>query len=179
VEIEVDAYIDRIFKGAVTQIANSASNSATAALTSDQVTNFEVRINISPESYHDLITPTKPFPFRPGMSASVEINTSVKEDVVAIPIQSVTTREKKTAYPDMEDLDEPDLPIEVVFKLVNDTLSLVPVTTGIQDDSYIEVTKGIRIGDEIVTGPYSAISRKLERGDEVEKVKESELFSSN
>jgi len=179
VEIEVDAYIDRIFKGKVTQIANSASNSATAALTSDQVTNFEVRINISPESYQDLITPTKPFPFRPGMSASVEINTSVKEDIVAIPIQSVTTREKKTVYPDMKDLDEPDLPIEVVFKLVNDTLALVPVTTGIQDDSFIEITKGLNVGDEVITGPYSAISRKLERGDEVEKVKESELFTSN
>jgi HlyD family secretion protein len=179
VEIEVDAYIDRIFKGTVTQIANSASNSATAALTSDQVTNFEVRINISPESYQDLITPTKPFPFRPGMSASVEINTSVKEDIVAIPIQSVTTREKKTVYRDTKDLDEPDLPIEVVFKLVNDTLALVPVTTGIQDDSYIEITKGLNVGDEVITGPYSAISRKLEPGDEIEKVKESELFTSN
>lgn len=179
VDIEVDAYIDRIFKGTVTQIANSASNSATATLTSDQVTNFEVRINISADSYQDLITPSKPYPFRPGMSASVEINTSTRSDVPSIPIQAVTTREKKQVYPDRKDIENPEDPIEVVFKVVNDTVTLAPVTTGIQDDSYIEIVKGLSVGDEIVTGPYSSISRKLKKGDEIEKVKEQELFSSN
>jgi len=179
VEIEVDAYIDRIFKGTVTQIANSASNSATATLTSDQVTNFEVRVNISTESYQDLITPTKPYPFRPGMSASVEINTSTQSDIPTIPIQAVTTREKQEVYGKKDDLEDPEEPVEVVFKVVGDTVTLAPVVTGIQDDSFIEITKGLEVGDEVVTGPYSSISRKLKKGDQVEKVEEQELFSSN
>lgn len=179
VNIEVDAYIDRVFKGSVTQIANSASNSATATLTSDQVTNFEVRINIAASSYQDLITPSKPYPFRPGMSASVEINTSTRKDVPTIPIQAVTTREKQEVYGEDADLDDPEEPIEVVFQVVNDTVTLATVTTGIQDDSFIEIIKGLEVGEEVVTGPYSAISRKLKKGDQIEKVKEQELFSSN
>lgn len=178
VDIEVDAYIDRIFKGRVTQIANSASNSATASLTSDQVTNFEVRINISTDSYQDLISPQNPYPFRPGMSASVEINTATREQVPTIPIQAVTTREKKVVYDD-ENMDEPEEPIEVVFQVKNDTVALVPVTTGIQDDTHIEIKKGLQVGDKVVTGPYSAISRKLEPGDLIEEVKEKDLYSAN
>lgn len=178
VDIEVDAYIDRIFKGRVTQIANSASNSATASLTSDQVTNFEVRINISSDSYQDLISPQNPYPFRPGMSASVEINTATREQVPTIPIQAVTTREKKVVYDD-ENIDEPEEPIEVVFQVKNDTVALVPVTTGIQDDTHIEIKKGLQVGDKVVTGPYSAISRKLEPGDLIEEVKEKDLYSAN
>ena len=93
-EIEVDAYIDRKFDGIVTEIANSASNTATASLTTDQVTNFVVKIRINPDSYADLVTKNNPSPFRPGMSASVEINTRTESDVLSVPIQAVTTREK-------------------------------------------------------------------------------------
>ena len=179
VDIEVDAYIDRVFKGQITQIANSASNSATASLTSDQVTNFEVRINISPDSYQDLITPEKPFPFRPGMSASVEINTDVRAKVATIPIQSVTTREKSVVFKEQKDLENPDELVEIVFQMVNDTLAMMPVETGIQDDSYIEVTKGIEVGQIIVTGPYSLISRILKSGDVVEPVKQEDLYKDS
>ncbi|NRB63179.1 MAG: efflux RND transporter periplasmic adaptor subunit [Saprospiraceae bacterium] len=179
VDIEVDAYIDRVFKGQITQIANSASNSATASLTSDQVTNFEVRINISPDSYQDLITPEKPFPFRPGMSASVEINTDVREKVATIPIQSVTTREKSVVFEGQKDLEDPDELVEIVFQMVNDTIAMMPVETGIQDDSYIEVTKGIEVGQIIVTGPYSLISRILKSGDVVEPVKQEDLYKDS
>lgn len=174
VEIEVDAYLDRIFTGRVTQIANSASNSAVATLTSDQVTNFEVRISISPDSYRDLVSASKPYPFRPGMSASVEINTETIENVLSIPIQAVTTREKEekeknaklvsqnTANP-MDDLRE------VVFICVGDTVSIVDVVTGIQDDTYIQIRSGLEEEQEVVTGPYSAVSRKLKQGDAIQR----------
>lgn len=187
VEIEVDAYLDRLFTGRVTQIANSATNTATATLTSDQVTNFEVRINIEPESYADLVTPVKPYPFRPGMSASVEINTETIEDVLSIPIQAVTTREReeeaKAKLVNQSTVLEDDLR-EVVFVCKGDTVSLVDVKTGIQDDSYIQVRSGLEEGQEIVTGPYSAVSRKLEQGDAIQreekkKVQEEEEGEEN
>jgi len=179
VEIEVDAYLDRIFEGKVTQIANSASNSATASLTSDQVTNFEVRINIDPDSYQDLITPSKPYPFRPGMSASVEINTQTVEDALSVPIQSVTTREAKIfgehEQKELGDLEPEDL-VEVVLAVQADTVDLRRVKTGIQDDTYIQILSGLEENEEVVAGPYTAISRELEEGDEVRKVSEEELY---
>ena len=189
VDIEIDAYLNRIFKGRVTQIANSATNSATAtSLTSDQVTNFEVRISIDPASYKDLVTPQKPYPFRPGMSASVEINTETQENVLTIPIQAVATREKdadkkgskKKFVNQKNDGDkekEKGELIEVVFVVSGDTVKMANVTTGIQDDTYIRVLSGLSEGDQIVVAPYSAVSRKLESGDKVLVVDEDELYS--
>lgn len=182
VAIEVDAYIDRVFKGKVTQIANSATNAASAAsLTSDQVTNFEVRINIDPASYDDLITPAKPYPFRPGMSASVDIRTEVANGVLSIPIQAVTTRERKEnekpeAKPAALEEEEQDL-IEVVFVASSDTVRMQKVKTGVQDDTYIEVVEGLKEGDEVVTGPYAAVARKLKSGEEIQIVDEDELYN--
>jgi len=189
VEIEVDAYIGRTFIGRVTQIARSATGvGQTASLTSDQVTNFEVRISIEPESYQDLISPNKPHPFLPGMSASVEINTETVNNVLSVPIQAVTTRERdqleeEVASETGEDegqavatstttIGDDDL-IEVVFIVENNKAKLVPVTTGIQDDSYIHITSGLQEGQEIVTGPYTAVSRKLEDGDEIQRMEEN------
>lgn len=182
VAIEVDAYIDRVFKGKVTQIANSATNAASAAsLTSDQVTNFEVRINIDPASYDDLITPSKPYPFRPGMSASVDIRTEVANAVLSIPIQAVTTRERKEgdkpeAKPAALEAEEQDL-MEVVFVASGDTVRMQKVKTGVQDDTYIEVVEGLKEGDEVVTGPYAAVARKLKSGEEIQIVDEDELYN--
>lgn len=182
VAIEVDAYIDRIFKGKVTQIANSATNAtAAASLTSDQVTNFEVRINIDPASYDDLITPAKPYPFRPGMSASVDIKTEVADAVLSIPIQAVTTRERKEdnqpkAQPAALEDEAQDL-MEVVFVASSDTVRMQKVKTGVQDDTYIEVIEGLKEGEEVVTGPYAAVARKLESGEEVQVVDEDELYN--
>ncbi len=173
VDIEVDAYLGRKFKGRVTEIANSASNAgSSAALTSDQVTNFVVKINVDPKSYKDLISPSKPYPFRPGMSASVEIYTEMAEDVLAVPIQAVTTREDE----DSEDKDDDDENIkEVVFIFTPaDTVKMIEVKTSIQDDSYIQIIDGLSLDDEIVTGPYSAVSRKLSEGDEVTKLTEED-----
>lgn len=173
VEIEVDAYLDRIFTGRVTQIANSASNSAVATLTSDQVTNFEVRISISPDSYQDLVSPAKPYPFRPGMSATVEVNTETIEDVLSIPIQAVTTRERKEEEKNVKLVNQRSSPmddlLEVVFVCEGDTVRMAEVSTGIQDDTYIQIKSGLDEGAEIVTGPYAAVARKLEEGDEFQR----------
>ncbi|NBC10021.1 MAG: efflux RND transporter periplasmic adaptor subunit [Bacteroidetes bacterium] len=180
VAIEVDAYIDRVFQGKVTQIANSATNTAASGgLTSDQVTNFEVRINIDPSSYQDLITPNKPYPFRPGMSASVDIRTEVEEDILSIPIQAVTTREKEDKRKGKAETTLEDDLLEVVFQVKGDTVDMVEVKTGIQDDTYIQVLKGLQEGDEVVVAPYAAVARKLKKGEEVQVVKEDELYGGN
>lgn len=186
VEIEVDAYIDRKFEGVVTEIANSASNTATASLTTDQVTNFIVKIRIDPGSYADLITKDNPSPFRPGMSASVEINTRTENEVLSVPIQAVTTREKeenkkKGKSDENDDLEkkEPSQSElrEIVFICKGDSAKIAEVKTGIQDDEYIQILSGLKEGDEVVTGPYSAVSRKLEDGDIINKVTEDELYN--
>ena len=164
VDIEVDAYLDRKFKGKVKQIANSAEDSGVSGLSTDQVTNFIVTINIDPTSYENLVTGDQPFPFRPGMSAAVDIYTDKAEDVLSVPIQAVTTR-----LINEEDKDEE----EVVFVMKGDTVDMVQVVTGIQDDTNIEVKSGLEEGESVVTAPYSAISRELERGTEV-RIKEEE-----
>ena len=178
VDVEVDAYLDRTFTGVVTEIANSATSAAGAAVTlnSDQVTNFVVKIRLDPQSYQDLISPNNRFPFRPGMSASVEINTTTAADVISVPIQSVTTREKKTDddAPKKASGDNDDL-LEVVFVLDGeDKVKMVEVSTGIQDDTNIEVTSGLTGGERVVSGPYSAISKKLEDGKAVNLKKEED-----
>lgn len=187
VNIEVDAYLDRTFKGTVRQIANSASNltgiTGAMSLTTDQVTNFVVTIDITPASYADIISPKKPFPFRPGMSASVEITTNVLDDVISVPIQAVTTREVKKEKEEGEDSDaEPkeeatrtstrleggigdDGVREVVFLFGDDgNAKMVEVKTGIQDDMYIQILEGLAVGQKVITGPYAAVSRKLKDG---------------
>lgn len=188
VEIDVDAYINRKFKGKVTEIAHSASNmqSASVLTTADQVTNFVVTISILPESYQDLVSANKPFPFRPGMSASVEINTNTIKDVLSVPIQAVTTREfdkdgkPKDRIRDKKDDDEADESDEstnpddedlreVVFVFDTETANIIEVKTGIQDDEYIQIESGLSEGQEIVIGPYAAISRKLKDGSDVVK----------
>lgn len=171
VDIEVDAYLGRKFKGVVTQIANSASNAAGGAmsLTSDQVTNFVVKIAIDSNSYSDLISPVKPYPFRPGMSASVDIFTNTIEGTISVPIQAVTTREEEE-----EDGKEEEIK-EVVFVYTEaDTVQMLEVKTGIQDDSYIQIISGLAVDQKIVTGPYTTVSRKLEEGDTVRELTEED-----
>ncbi len=184
VDVEVDAYLDRIFKGRVSQIANSAlgtATSTTVSLTTDQVTNFVVTIDLDAKSYEDLTSPQNPHPFRPGMSASVEIYTQTVEDALTIPIQAVTTREEDGEGDEESSGKAIETIKEVVFLIPEgaDTVRLVEVKTGIQDDTYIHVTSGLNEGDEIVIGPYTAVARKLEEGDTIKRTKEEELYSSN
>ncbi len=179
VEIEVDAYTDRTFLGTITQVANSSTTAALAetTLNSDQVTNFEVRINIDPASYDDLVSPTKPYPFRPGMSASVEILTHKENDAISLPIQAVTTREQDEDENRGEDeeVDLNDL-LEVVFVVDGDSVSMVVVTTGIQDDDNIHIVSGLQAGQEVVIGPYTSVARELEQGEQVNVVTEEEYY---
>lgn len=150
-DIDVDAYPGRTFKGVVTQIANSAKNltATTSALT--DVTNFEVRIRLLPESYADLLE-NDPIPFRPGMSASVEINTDRQDNTLTVPLQAVTSEECIFTY-------DPSTA----------TVKSVKVSTGIQSIEDIQITGGLNNTDSlwIVTGPYSTVNRVLEDGMKV------------
>lgn len=160
VNIEVDAYVDQVFTGKVTEIANSAANASAVSgtntsLNTDQVTNFIVKIRVNPDSYQSLINSSSRYPFRPGMSASVDIITDVKEGILCVPIQAVTVRE------DEEDKDKFN---EVVFLMEADTSRMIQVVTGIQDDDYIEVLSGLDEDLTVVSGPYSAVSKILKEG---------------
>lgn len=189
VDVEVDAYLDKIVKGHVSEIANSASNITNAlSLNTDQVTNFVVKIRLNPESYKDLISKSSRYPFRPGMSASVDIYTNEVKDVITVPIQSVTAREKedendkkkskKSKNDNLNEEEEEKELIEVAFIYEADSVRMVEVKTGIQDDEFIQILEGVDEDMEIVSGPYSAISDKLDDGDDVyikeeKKVKKS------
>jgi HlyD family secretion protein len=185
--VEVDAYVNRKFKGIVTEIANSAKSTGMSA---DQVTNFEVKIRILQDSYADLVDPEHPelSPFRPGMNATVDIITARKENVVVVPIESVTTRtdtakaEKVSAVDRLvgQKAEDDEEPFTVVFVLTDDGRAQIQVVeTGIQDDKYIEITKGIDLETEVISGPYDLVSQKLMPGDKVEAVSKEDLYSKD
>ncbi|TNF28443.1 MAG: HlyD family secretion protein [Bacteroidetes bacterium] len=201
-DIEVDAYLGKTFKGIVTNIANSAKSDG---LGTDQITNFEVKVRILRNSYTGLVNEKQPdqSPFRPGMSATVDIRTRDVRAVLSVPIQAVTTRtkseledqasgrkERKQAEETTEETDEDeqetvDRPareedaIELVFVVVDGQVVVKQVKTGIQDNEYIEVVSGLEPGDRVVVAPYRAISKKLAPGDEVEVVSKDDLYKSN
>lgn len=179
--IEVDAYPEREFKGIVNQIAKSANLKAEEQLTSDQVTNFTVKIRILRSSYQDLIGKEgKKFPFRPGMSASVEIETDKKVDVLSVPIQAVTIKEQvqkdKGKAGESQSSYQQEKVQEVVFVRQGDTVGVQEVETGIQDDEHIQIKEGLDEGRPVVSGPYRAITRKLKRGSTVKVVDEEKLY---
>ena len=170
--IEVDAYMDQDFKGLVTEIANSAT---TSGMATDQVTSFNVKILLLHESYQNLLEKT-PNPFRPGMSATVDIQTETKYDIFTIPIQAVTTR-LDTIGQEQSDLVVADKdPDVVVFKVIDDYVMSQIVETGIQDNNYIEILSGLSLEDDVVIAPYNAISRKLADSSIIEIVTKKELF---
>lgn len=188
--IEVDAYLNRKFKGIVTEIATSANVSGVSA---DQVTNFEVKIRILRNSYDDLLDNAKPdySPFRPGMSATVEIQTETQINILTVPIQAVTTREdttEKEKYSAREmrelkkikDEDEKDTEFkEYVFVYEDGIANLQEVESGIQDNTYIQIVKGLEENQEVIVAPYRAVSKKLKNGDQVKKVDIEDLFSED
>lgn len=183
-EVEVDAYLGRKFKGKVTEIANSASNVGTAgvSLNTDQVTNFIVKIRIDPASYADLSKTTGHNPFRPGMSASVDIFTHTADNTLSVPLIAVTARDneadkdKKAAPKQDEGLAEKEskkddsVIKEIVFVVVGDTVTVREVKTGVQDNDYIEIVSGLQEGETVVTGPYTAVARKLKAGSRIKVV---------
>ncbi len=175
-EIEVDAYLDNTFKGVVTEIANSANINGVSA---DQVTNFDVKIRMLANSYQDLIKEAANTisPFRPGMSANADIRTNYRNNIVAVPIQAVTTRKDTSlASDDEESLEEDEIKKECVFVVNDNKAKVVFVKTGIQNTMYIEVIEGIEEGVTVITSPYSAVSRKLKNGSTIEVVDKKELY---
>jgi HlyD family secretion protein len=167
--IEVDAYLDTKFKGVVTEIANSAK---TTGVSADQVTNFDVKILVLPESYQDLVDKGTTNPFRPGMSATVDIQTESKEGVITVPIQSVTTRTDTTITSSSKS-DE----IRTLVFITDGKYALArDVKTGIQDNNYIEVLSGVEVNDRVISAPFSAISKKLSDSTLIEILKKEELF---
>ena len=187
--IDIDAYSGRKFKGIVREIASSNNGAASAsnlASTSNDVTQYKVYIRLLPESYTDLLGKGT-FPFRPGMSANVDIQTRRQANVLSVPINAVTTREKNdstkidtkkdesnittTSASDIDDLD--------VIVFVKDSANKVKkylVKTGIQDINYIEITSGLKVGQEVITGPYDVVSKTLKQGALVKVVDKKELF---
>ena len=166
--IEVDAFLGEQFKGVVTQIANSANLMAAGV---DQVTNFEVKVRILPESYAHLSPKGSSIsPLRPGMTASVEIETDKQAQILVVPIQAVTLRDDtasgRSARERREEADRAD-EMEVVFLEKNGIARIQVVETGIQDDKNIHITSGLEDGQTIIIGPYSAVSKTLNSGDAV------------
>lgn len=169
--ISIDAYLNRKFKGVVTEIASSAK---TTGVSADQVTNFDVKILVFPESYQDLTKEGDRNPLRPGMSTTVDIQTETRESVIAVPIQSVTTRTDTTKVI----ITSSEKDIRTLVFITDDERALAKdVTTGIQDNSYIEILSGISEGDRVISAPFSAISKKLSDSTLVEIVKKEDLFS--
>ena len=168
--VEVDAYLKREFKGVVTEIANTAENT----LSVDQVTNFKVKVRILPESYKDLSAdkPENSSPFRPGMTATVDIITNKKENIIGVPISAIViktdTSSAKRKKIVKETISSKTEKFEGVFVKIGDIAKLRVITTGIQDDSNIEITSGLNEGDEVITGPYNTVTKILKSGDQVE-----------
>lgn len=169
--IEIDAYTDYKFKGIVTEIASSAK---TTGVSADQVTNFDVNILVLPASYETLVTSHNQNPLRPGMSATVDIRTEIRENIISVPIQSVTTRTDTTLM--VRNLADEKIRT-LVFITDGERALAKDVITGIQDNSYIEIISGVAEGDRVISAPFSAISKKLSDSILVEIVKKEDLFS--
>ncbi len=185
--IDVDAYsnISKEFKGIVTNIANTAKDK----LSADAITEFEVRILILQTSYQDLIKMGNKFPFRPGMTASVEIITTRKDNVLSVPLAAVTTRKpdgveentansnnnggnnRKPVITDSKKVVEKKQDKIVVFVNEKGVAKMVEVKTGISDYDNIEIISGIADSVEIVTGPFLVVSKRLKEGDKIVQAK--------
>ena len=186
--IDVDAFSssERKFKGVVYEIASSANSSGTAsAVSNDAVTEFEVKIRVLRSSYADLIKGKLSYPLKPGMTASVEILTNRKDNTLTVPLSSVTTREigavaegeKKeedgtnstNANDALEAKKRKENTKEVVFVMEKGKAKMIQVKTGISDFENIEIVSGLKDGQEIISGPYATVAKKLKEGDLVKK----------
>ncbi|HVU57855.1 MAG TPA: efflux RND transporter periplasmic adaptor subunit [Puia sp.] len=194
--VEVDAYNTRKFRGIVTQIASSVSTAvgSSTTISTNDVTNYKVHIRLSPDSYKDLIDPSRPksFPFRPGMSANADIQTRTHVDVLSVPINTVSTREKNSDNSVQSKKDDNgsddsktsvsssgDMDIVAFVLQPGDTVRKVKVKTGIQDINYFEITDGLKEGDMVITGPYSTVNKTLKSGMKVKIVPKDKLFEGN
>jgi HlyD family secretion protein len=191
-DVEVDAFKKKKFLGIVTEVANSANNLVGNSV--DQVTNYKVKIRILQESYKDLAKEDNTSPFRPGMSATVDIKTKRVNNVLTVPIMAVTAKEDTAEVKKNDKKDGGDLEItnnildksegkevkekkEYVFVVENNTASIIQVTTGIQDNNYIEILSGLKGTETIVSGPYKTVNTKLKNKSKVTVVEKDKLFA--
>ncbi len=191
--VTVDAYGARKFKAVVFKIANPSTTSSTSTTTSTDVTNYKVHVRLLPESYRDLIVKGRPFPFRPNMSATADIQTRTVKDALAVPLAAVTTRDKKgesvgakkdDTKPTTNTTEPPkttgsdDGIDEVVFVLQADGINvkMAKVKTEIQDLNYIQIVSGLKEGETVITGPYSLLSKTLKEGNKVKVVEKDKLY---
>ena len=173
--VEVDAYLKKEFKGIVTEIANSADG----VLTSDQVTNFKVKVRILEESYKDLLEgkPEHFSPFRPGMTATVDIISDKRNDIIGVPISAIviktdTSTVKKGSKKETKIETDSEEKFECVFVKDGEKAKLKVIKTGIQDDTNIEIISGLEENEEVIIGPYNTVTKSLKNGDSVELKKE-------
>ena len=170
-EIEVDAYLGETFSGTVTEIGNTALNAGANGFNMDQVTNFSVKVRLNRDSYVHLTEGKSEdyTPFRPGMSATVDILTARATQALSVPIQAVTTREAGFGEEEGEQIEDTEGEASLgLFRLQDGEAQWVEVETGIQDSKFVVVTGGVAVGDAVISGPYDLVSRSLEHGDKVE-----------
>jgi HlyD family secretion protein len=192
VNIDVDAYAtqNKRFKGLVTNIANTAKDK----LSADAITEFEVRILVLSSSYSDLAKQGNKYPFRPGMTASVEILTNRKDNVMSVPLAAVTTRNPKDLEAEKQQEGQDGPPANANNNVTNDkqvnkkkedkivvfindkgVAKMIEVKTGISDYDNIEIIDGIKDSMEVITGPFLVVSKRLKEGDKVRlKAKEED-----
>lgn len=187
--IDVDAYAstDKEFKGVVTLIANTAKDKTSA----DAITEFEVRILILDSSYRDLVEAGNRFPFRPGMTANADIITTRKDDVLAVPLAAVTTRNANQLNGDNaqdgppnrnasqgpnanKPASAPEEPKTVIFVNDNGTAKMMEVKTGISDYDNIEILSDLSDSTEVITGPFLVVSNRIKDGDKIQPAQKEE-----
>jgi HlyD family secretion protein len=187
--IEADAYRNRKFKGIVSKVAVSSTKagglgtSSSGGNSTDQVTNYTVHILILPSSYADLTEklPKGKFPFKPGMSSSVEIQTNRQNNILSVPVNAITTRDwpdsvkNKTNFSATNDNIRQ---VAFVYDAATQTVLIRDVKTGLQDNKYLQVTEGLKEGEEVVIAPYGAIARTLKNKTKVKVVDKDKLFET-
>ncbi len=172
--INADAYRNRKFTGIVSKIA--VSSSSAAALSADQVTNYTVHILILPSSYADIVTSGNyKYPFKPGMSASVEIQTRKEYNILAVPVNAVTTRDWTDSTKKGSDSIRQ---VIFVYNSAEKKVSVRDIQTGIQDNKFIQILNGLKANEEVVTAPYGAIARLLKDKARVKVVAKDKLFET-
>ena len=191
--VEIDANNNRKFKGIVYKIANPVTSASSTGASSTTVTNYKVHIRLLFDTYKDLVSPGKPFPFRPNMTASADIQTKTIVGALSVPLNAVTTRDKKTdkAPSDKKEEANKDQPEqqasvstdddvqEVVFiRQADGNAKKIQVKTAIQDINYIQIISGIKAGDEVITGPYDVVSKQLKDGTKVKVVPKDQLIQA-
>lgn len=177
--IDADAYRNRKFKGIVSKI--SVSSSKTGGTSADQVTNYTVHILILPSSYQDLVAklPKGKFPFKPGMSAAVEIQTNRQDNILSVPVNAVTTRDWPDSLKSKDAASGDDIrQVVFVYDSKVNTVALRDVKTGLQDNKYLQITEGLKDGEQVVIAPYGAIARTLKNKTKVKVVEKDKLFET-